>query len=313
MLLLILKRIKGLKNNQTGSTIVLVSLSLVALLAMAGLVVDGGTLFVTKSNLQKAANAAVLSGAQELVTSEEKVTQIVNEVLDAHSETGSLQNLEILIEDKVSLDLERDVPLAFSKLFGVETAPVKVHAAAKIGVMGKAEGVAPLGIDDSIDLEFGREYRLKVDETGVDTGYFGVLGLGGTGSKTYEYNLRYGYQNPLKVGDHLYTETGNVAGKTSTVIDELINACPLTDNPLEVERDCERILLVPVYKPISYNSGGQLMEVEITGFAYFLITDHVQQNGPDKSITGIFIKETGTGFENTAATNNGAYSIRLVE
>jgi hypothetical protein len=310
----ILKKFNKLKEEQSGSAIILVSLSLIVLLAITGIVIDGGRLFMTKSSMQKAANAAVLSGAQELTANEADVTQIVQEVLQAHSEDSSLQTLNIQMEQKkVSVDLKRDVPLAFSKLFGIDTAPVEVHAAAKIGTMGKAVGVAPLGIDESIPLEFYKKYQLKVDQTEADTGYFGILGLGGTGSKTYEYNLRYGYENPLEIGDRLLTETGNVAGKTSSVVDELITACPITGDPLDVDRDCERILLIPVYKPIHYNSGGQLQEVEITGFAYFLITDQLATNGPDKSITGMFIEKTGTGFEGSTATNNGAYSIRLTE
>ena len=53
-------------KKENGNALVLVSLAMMALLAMGGLAIDGGMLFMTKAQLQKAANAAVLSGAQEL-------------------------------------------------------------------------------------------------------------------------------------------------------------------------------------------------------------------------------------------------------
>lgn len=304
---MILRKLKELKNNQSGSAIVLVSLALIALLAITGLVIDGGKLFVTKSSMQKAANAAVLSGAQELTSTDDEVTKIVHDILQSHSEDGSLQNLNIQLEDRVSVDLKRDVSLAFSKIFGFDTAPVEVHAAAELRTMGKAVGVAPLGIDDSVPLDFVTEYKLKVDQSGVDHGFFGILALGGTGAATYEENLRNGYQSPLEIGDELETQTGNIAGKTRSVIQEKLDACPIGD---EDERDCERIILIPTYSPMS-DDGKQLKEVRVTGFAYFLITAPMDQN--DTSITGRFIQRTGTGYEGETALNNGAYSIRLTE
>ncbi|MEX2415606.1 MAG: hypothetical protein WD424_05635, partial [Paenibacillaceae bacterium] len=250
-----------------------------------------------------------LSGAQELTYNETAVRNIVVEVLSEHGEENSLREQQVEMERKVLVRLQRQVPLVFSGLFGFNEVPVKVKATAILESMGRAEGVAPLGIDDSIPLVFGQEYRLKVDETEVDTGNFGILALGGVGSNTYEMNLKYGYQNEIKVGNIIDTQTGNVVGKTKAGVNERINNCPYPEGETH-HRDCARVILIPVYTPYNVESN-QVKQVKITGFAYFYIS--APMDDFDKTISGFFIKRAGTGFNEPNVGNNGAYAIRLIE
>ena len=296
-------------NDESGNTIILAAFSLLVLLTIAGLAIDGGMLYMTKSELQKTANAAVLSGAQELTNNEAKVDEITRKTVASHNNGSDIESLTIQMNKKVAIDLAKTVPLAFSKLLGVESVKVKAHSAAELRTMGRAVGVAPLGIDDSIPLEFNREYKLKVDTGGVEYGNFGVLALGDTGARSYEENLRNGYQEELTAGDIVITQTGNIAGKTREVVKEKVNSCP--ELPRDIHsRDCSRIILVPTYTPQTIDVN-QVKEVRITGFAYFYITEPM--NTLDTSITGMFIQRPGTGFESEAAAFNGAYSIRITE
>jgi hypothetical protein len=303
------KLFRRFSQEEQGSSIILMGVAIIGLLAIVGLVIDGGTLYMSKSHLQKTANAAALSGAQELTYNETAVTEVVNQVLQAHQETNSLVQTIIEMEHKVTVHLEKEVTLSFVNIFGYDSAPVEAIATAEIMMMSKAAGAAPLGIDESISLEFYREYKLKVDEADVDTGNFGVLALGGTGASTYEQNLKYGYQNAIQVGDILGLQTGNIAGKTKTGVQERLDACPYLAGETH-HRDCSRILLIPVYQPYTYATN-QLQEVKITGFAYFYILEPM--NSQDKTIKGMFIKRAGTGIVDPAIVNKGAYGIRLIE
>jgi hypothetical protein len=296
-------------QEEQGSSIILMGLAIIGLLAMAGLVIDGGSLYMSKSHLQKTANAAALSGAQELTNNQTMVSEVVDQVLQSHQETDSLVQTTIEMEHKVSVHLKKEVALSFAKIFGYHSAPVEAIATAEIMMMSKAAGAAPLGIDESISLDFYREYKLKVDEEDVDTGNFGVLALGGTGASTYEQNLKYGYQDAIQVGDILETQTGNIAGKTKTGIQERLDSCPYLAGETH-HRDCSRILLIPVYQPYTYTTN-QLQEVKITGFAYFYILEPMDSQ--DKTIKGMFIKRAGTGIVDPAIVNKGAYGIRLIE
>jgi hypothetical protein len=304
-MLVIRRMIKG----QNGSSLVLVGMAMAGLLAMTGLVVDLGGVFVAQTQLQKAANAAALSAAQELTHSESAVSTIITEVLAQHEEIDSFKEQTIEMDHKVTVRLERPVQLAFSTLFGWKEKLVEVEATAELASMGRASGVAPLGIDDSIPLLFGTSYTLKVDQTESDTGNFGILALGGPGASTYEQNLKDGYQSEITIGDILETQTGNIVGKTKSGVQARIQNCPY---PVEetYHRDCERVILIPVYKPYNQHSN-QLKTVKVTGFAYFYITDPVDDH--DKTIKGIFIKRAGTGYTHPDAEDKGAYTIRLTE
>lgn len=303
------KALNRLLQREEGSALLLVTLAFMGLLTMTGLVIDGGTMYMTKSHLQKAANAAVLSGAQELTNRESAVREVVNEVLRAHGEEGILQDMTIKMGERVVIEVKKSVPLVFSKLLGFESVDVYSNAAAELRFMGRATGAAPLGIDDSIALEYYKEYELKVDSSGVEHGNFGILALGAPGAKTYEDNLRHGYGQEIKVGDIIDTQTGNIAGKTRSAVKERVDGCPHTPESIH-DRDCSRVILIPTYKPYGHYTN-QMKQIQVTGFAYFYITDPM--NSKDTSITGMFIKRAGTGFAEPNSLNKGAFSIRLTE
>ncbi|MBO8157827.1 MAG: Tad domain-containing protein [Bacillaceae bacterium] len=295
-------------RSEKGNALLLASLSLMALLAITGLVIDGGKIYMTKSHLQKTANAAALSGAQKVLESYNTSYQIVREVLERHDELNSLKNVEFE-GFTVEVSLEKDVPLTFSKLFGKETVPIKAVAKAETATMGEARGAVPLGIDRSFQLEYYKEYELKTNAHGNDTGWFGILALGGSGSATYYDNLRFGYDNSIEIGDVIDTETGNVAGKTRSAIKERVTNCPYSFDE-GIDKGCSRLLLIPVYEPYRID-GNQIKKVKVTGFAYFYLTD--MPTGNETAVRGVFVKRAGPGIVKKSADNRGAYSIRLIE
>ncbi|WBW95544.1 TadE/TadG family type IV pilus assembly protein [Oceanirhabdus sp. W0125-5] len=301
----------NLLKEEKGSALPLFALFLVIIIGIAGLVIDGGILYKTKSHLKKTVNAAVLSGAQELTNDSDSVNQIVLEILKAHNEENSLKEIIIETNNGYSLEvvLEKVVSLNFLKLFNINSLPVKVSSAVELFPMSRASGAVPLGIDKNIPLEYLKEYTLKVDSGDSEYGNFGILALSGPGGKLYEQDLRYGYDGELKVGDIIETQTGNVEGKTKEAIDFRITSCNHAIDDYS-HRECSRIILVLVYEPhlIQLN---QLKEVKITGFAYFYLKTPFDKH--DSSITGYFIKRVGTGFGDENITDNGAYTIRLTE
>ncbi|NHC41379.1 pilus assembly protein [Bacillus sp. MM2020_1] len=300
---------KRMLKDERGNALIFGIGALIILLGMAGLAIDGSLLFMNKSQLQKEANAAVLSGSQELTNTEQKVTTTVQYILSAHKDSASLEKINIDMGKKVAITLKKTVKLTFSSLFGFEKVDVRARAAAGLATIGNAVGAAPLGIDESIPLEYYKTYQLKVDSSDSLTGNFGILALGGPGAKTYEENLRYGYQSGIKVGDIIETQTGNIAGSTRSAIQERVDGCTQPPGDYSL-RNCSRIILVLVYKPYNYG-GGQMKQVQVSGFAYFYITNPMSSN--DTSINGVFIKRTGLGSYVEGSKDRGAYSIRLTE
>ncbi len=298
-------------RSEEGGSVIITALLMVVMLGMAGLAIDMGLMYKTKSSLSKTANTAVLSGAQELVNSEESVRRVVDKILLAEGEEESLREINIDTEGTYRLNviLEREEPMYFLKLFNLKSMKISSSATAELAAISRAHGAVPLGIDESIPLEYMKEYSLKVDSGYSEYGNFGILALSGPGARLYEQDLRNGYQNEIKVGDIINTETGNIAGKTRDGVNYRINSCPYPEGDI-TSRDNPRIMLVLVYEPYEVDSN-QMKKVKVTGFAYFYLKSPMGHN--DSSIKGYFIKRVGNGIGDGDLKSNGAYAIRLVE
>ncbi|MFC4737268.1 pilus assembly protein TadG-related protein [Bacillus daqingensis] len=295
------------KQEESGSVLVMTGFSMLLILLLLGLVIDGGNMYVTKSHLQKTANAAALSGAQEIPASETAVKNVVEEIIGSHNETGSLLAADVS-GNELQVRLGRSVPLFFGSLFGQEAMTLEVEAKAGIDPIASGIGAVPLGINESIPLVYGQEYELKVDSGDSEAGNFGVLALAGPGAQNYENSLMHGFQQELKIGDIVPTQTGNIAGATRKGINHRIDTCPYPDGDYQ-QRDCPRVMLVIVYKPHE-KSTNQLKSIRITGFAYFYVSERMGSN--DDSIRGTFIRRTGPGTAGEQpAPDKGAYTVRL--
>ncbi|GGG00551.1 TadE/TadG family type IV pilus assembly protein [Paenibacillus abyssi] len=127
-----MKQTYRLLSQQRGSALVLAAFVMLGLLVVAALILDGGAVYVSKIRLQIAANAAVLSGAQELTNQPTAVYAVVQKVVKDHDGTASLKDTTVIMEHRVSVHLKKQVPLTFSRLLGIQAAPVDVTAAAEI-------------------------------------------------------------------------------------------------------------------------------------------------------------------------------------
>ena len=298
-------------REENGSSIVIVALLMVVMIGVAGLVIDMGILYETKSSLNKTVRTAVLSGAQELVNSDSSVQEVVKKILNADGEEGSLKEIDINRDGsyKLNVVLEKEVPLYFLRLFKLNSMKLSSSSTAELVTMSRAVGAVPLGIDESIPLEYMKEYSLKVDSGDSTYGNFGILALSGTGAMLYEQDLREGNPNEIKAGYIIATQTGNISGKTIDAVNYRISSSPYLEDDI-THRDDPRIMLILVYEPYEISSN-QLKQVKITGFAYFYIKAPMNLN--DSSIKGYFIKRVGNGFGDESLVNKGAYAIRLVE
>lgn len=303
--------LKGLYKEEKGTAVVIFALFIVLIIGMAGLVIDIGAVYNARSQLKKTANAAALSGAQELTNNEASVNEVVENILAADDEEKSLKELGIQREGeyKLRVSLEREIPMNFLRLFKINSIKANASSTAGLLPMNRANGAVPLGIDKSVSLEYMKEYKLKVDSGDSLFGNFGILALSGPGAKLYEQDLKYGFDGELQIGDIIDTQTGNIEGKTKNAIDYRISSSPYPEGDI-TSRNNPRIMLVLIYEPYKIESN-QMKQVKIDGFAYFYIKQPMDKN--DSSITGYFIKRAGNGFGAVDAENKGAYAIRLME
>ena len=134
------------KDNR-GNALVLMAFAIMLLTGIAGLVVDGGRLFLEKSNMQKALDAAALSGAHLLMKGE-------TEAMDKAMELASLNGITLtpddflIYGDTVEIRKRTEKQMTFAKVLGFSEVDVYATAKAeliKTRILTRHAQVIPVG------------------------------------------------------------------------------------------------------------------------------------------------------------------------
>lgn len=134
-------------SSQRGQVIVLFALALVALVAMVGLVIDGGGTYAQRRAMQSAADLAALAGADALINGAD-TTQAATDVATANGyTTGSDTTVTVTTDTSagtVKVDINAPHRNSFAAVVGMSTWPVTVTATAVGGVPTGVTGAAPI-------------------------------------------------------------------------------------------------------------------------------------------------------------------------
>jgi Flp pilus assembly protein TadG len=140
--------------GQRGQTIVLVAIALVSLLGMAALAIDVTTLYVARSEMQRAADAAALAGAKAFVDSgittdpsnatrqtlaQTMATSVINSMLAQNKVSGAAPALVAATPDftrpgnpQILVSLQRtNLPTFFARIWGTKLVKVTATAVAE--------------------------------------------------------------------------------------------------------------------------------------------------------------------------------------
>jgi Flp pilus assembly protein TadG len=154
-------------SDERGSTIVLVALAMTALMSVVALAVDVGMLFTARSEAQRAADAAALAGAGELIFADPGDQETEERARTVAIEYGDMNTVRNAQADVLPEDVEVDVAGGrvtvtvrriaergnavgtwFATVFDVNEVDVAARATAAIESAGSAKCVKPFAIPD---------------------------------------------------------------------------------------------------------------------------------------------------------------------
>ncbi len=118
------------KNDEDGVVAVVIALLMVVLLAMTSLGVDAGIVYYRRSQLQAAADAAVLAAVRDL-PDQKKATRTVHEYLVKNNCTSSDVTVQFPEEGVVRVVVNETTETMFSNIFNVARLNSNAVAAAK--------------------------------------------------------------------------------------------------------------------------------------------------------------------------------------
>ena len=268
-------------RNDAGQALVLVAFTLMVLVGMAALVVDGGSWYQADRRLQTAADAAALGGAQHLPTEQ---TQAQTVALDyAQKNYAGIPAPAVSFPDvgTINVSATAQAPGIFARIFDIDFVTVHAEAQARVFAPSKLKDVAPIAVHTSMACIvtdptcFGQQKTLKLTEDSEfdpTKSKFGLLDLdrdGSAGAGDMKDWLENGYHDYLPIDTDYPPANGEKNG---------------IKKQLEDAADAQRVLLFPVYDTANASTG-----YHVIGWAAFVIDDVVKWTGKNHELRGHFV------------------------
>lgn len=308
----IMKTLMQILRCRKGAVVVLMAAAVVGLTGMAALAVDAGMLYLNRYQLANAADAAALAGAQELPGRPEQAVSTASSIAAANSKPGPTpDNVQPVLSKNntaITVTINRNVPLFFARVLGLNSSMVSATATAEVKTYtGGTNGIVPFGIVKQ-NFVFGQTYQLKLGGGDGYNGNFQALALGGSGASTYTNNIKYGYKGTFKIGDWIFTETGNMSGPTASGVSYRIGLDPASTFN-NVSANSSRIIIVPVLDSLLVSGRSDVL---VVGFAAFFL-EGSGGGGNNSYVYGKFREMVVPGESNNAATYYGLSVVTLTK
>lgn len=305
------------QKTQRGSALALVSLVGMVLIGFSALAIDAGRVVVTRTRLQRVADAAALAGAKDLDQNQAKARAAALDFASRNGVTLSAGAISFPNADQVQVTIDRPVETVFARAFGIASYPVPATATAALQQATSTMGLRPWGIPEQEfrDYTTSTTYTLKLtshSDPYVGGGNFYALALDGTGGNTYRNTIINGSTDRFQIGQQVLTEPGNKQGPTKQGIESLIGRDKHTSYSEVLaagETDCPRLVTLIVMRENSFGNGSE--KVTIAGFATFFIADWRDNKG---EVVGEFVRYVdlnATGGGGPSAT--GTQAVALVD
>lgn len=143
-----------MSKNEQGAVAIVVALLSAALIGFTALAVDVGYLYEVKRQVQAAADAGALAGAQTMVTDSDQ-TNITNDaeayvkkndfIPNTMGDPIKMANITITPDESVEVTASKRVPLFFAKIFNWTEAEIAAKAKAQIVFLTGGYGLVPWG------------------------------------------------------------------------------------------------------------------------------------------------------------------------
>jgi len=296
-------------KRENGQAIVLTVLFLAGLLGMAALVLDVGSWFREKRQLQLSADSAALAGAQSLPGSPSNATSLALQYATTNGRSISANDIAITSDfssnDTITVQEHSTAPGFFSKLFGINVVNVGASAAARTSLASQAMYVAPMVVSKNHPFLAGagcpcfhQSTTLDYDPMGAP-GAFGMLNLDGEngtiGSSTEAQWILQGFNKYLPLGDYQSDPGAKFSsGNIQSALQDRIGT----------------VLLFPVFSTLT--GTGQNAVYNIIGWVGFHLDDYVV-HGNSATLSGSFTQFIAKGIQAAQGSNEPDYGVRVIQ
>jgi Putative Flp pilus-assembly TadE/G-like len=313
-------------RRDSGQAMLFVVFAILGLVGIVSLVVDGGSWFRTQRQVQTAADAAALAGAQDLPPSSlatcgtgDTRPACVTARNYAQQNISGLSATTITFPSAGQIDVVAAKPVSGIFLPALN-ATARAHSRAQVSVPSMLNNVAPIAVKNTAACAvtnpgcYGQTVTVSFDESQVTTSTIGLINVkcnsdsetvcdgGQTGGSELKDEIECTpcYPNALPVNKWYGVKTGETVG-------------PVRQG-LQDAADRRQILFFPVFDQVG--NGGRAFH--IIGWAAFVIdTTGVVWTSQTRQLTGHFVTFIATdlaaGDPVGGATDFGVHVITLIQ
>jgi Putative Flp pilus-assembly TadE/G-like len=268
-------------HRDSGQALVFVAFTLMVLVGMAALVVDGGSWYQADRRLQTAADAAALAGAQHLPTEQSEAHDVALDY--AQKNYAGIPAPAVSFPDvgTINVSATAQAPGILARIFDIDEVTVHAQAQARVFAPDMLKDVAPIAVHTSMACIvtdptcFGQPKTLTFNEDSPfdpTKSKFGLLDLdrdGTVGAGDMKDWVENGYLDFLPIDEDYPAANGEKNG---------------IKQELEDAADEQRVLLFPVFDTANASTG-----YHVIGWAAFVIDEVGVWNGHDHELTGHFV------------------------
>lgn len=296
-------------RRQDGQALVLGVFLLASMLGCAALVLDVGSWFRDKRQLQSTADAAALAGAQALPQDPASAISLALQYAGTNgggvSASGISISSDLSTNDTISVHANNSAPGFFSRVFQINSVNVDASAVARSALPSQALAVAPMVVYYKHPLLAGSgcpcfhaETNLPYSSMGAP-GAFGMLNLdqGGNnpGSSSEASWITNGFNKYLGLGNYNSDPGAKFSSNTiQTALNDRIGT----------------VLLFPVFKKLT--GGGSGAVYDIIGWVGFHLDGFTVQ-GNNATLTGYFTRYIAEGIQASQGSNEPDFGVRTIQ
>jgi len=338
--------LKGLFKKREGQVLVLAAVLLPVLLGMAALVIDGGVLYITKSQLQTAADQGALAGGADLNGGSPSPTNAKSTAITyAQKQPGQASDAVAATVTytsttrSVKVDTSRTLKLLFAPVLGIGSNTITASATAQvIPTTSIPPGAPPFVIQAPTNIvwqggpqgdSYSQPYYMKKNPAGVqDFTYVNGVFKNPTSNSDYLDLLANGYSKAVTLDTVMYHIGPATASETA--VNSFASRLTAGGNQdiLQAQSGDARLTLVPIVTTLSastklwdYSTSG----MKIVGFVGFWFDSIVKGklytvNGSnyylDYVVTGRFVRvalPAGTGNAVVGQQWYGLGNLQLIQ
>lgn len=303
-------------KKQKGQALALVAIMVPALFGMAMMVIDVGTLYLTKAQLQTAAEQGALAGCYDLNGgSPSPANAKTNGEGYAHKYPGNASDTALATVtytsamNSVKVDTSRTLSLFFAPLFGVNSSTVTASATAQLTpATSIPPGAPPFVIKAPTNIiwqggpqgdSYSQPYYMKKTPTGTqDFTYVNGVFKNPTSNSEYTTLLASGNSQPTTLDTVLYHIGPATASETAVNAFASRLTAGGNQDILQAKAGDPRLMLVPIVATLSTSTSlwdYSTTNMKIVGFVGFWFDSIVKGNLTTVNGSNYYLNYVATG------------------